>query len=213
MLKAPRIGLVKTRLAREIGAESAAIVYRRLAEHQIACLPRDWALEIHFAPLDAETEMRNWLGAAHSYHPQLGHDLGDRLIHATAAAFARGAGAVIVIGGDCPGLDEALLREAAHSLQSADVVIGPALDGGYYLIGLRRPEPALFAGIPWSTPGVFDATIDRIRQRGLSQVTLPAREDVDDLPSWHRRQSLLPAVARFESSGPGDRPPGAESPA
>ncbi len=192
MLKAPRARFVKTRLARELGAEPAAVVYRRLVEHQMAAIPTDWPVEIHYAPADAPAEMQEWLGSQYAYFPQQGDDLGERLIHAIADVFTRGAIGVIVIGGDCPGLDEPCLRAAWSALDSADVVLGPALDGGYYLIGLRRPAPHLFRGIPWSSSAVFEATTERVRQAGLSLVLLSAKEDVDDLASWRRLHAILP---------------------
>jgi hypothetical protein len=196
MLKAPRPGLVKTRLAQEVGSDSAAAIYRRLVEHQMAAIPRDWRVEVHYAPEEAgvPTEFQQWLGAKPSYHPQLGANLGDRLIHAIAGAFDRGAERVIVIGGDCPGLDEPTLRDALSALGSVDVVIGPALDGGYYLIGLKRPTPDLFRGITWSSSTVFSSTLSRMREAGLSHATLPCKEDVDDVASWRRLEYLIPTT-------------------
>lgn len=194
MLKAPRAGFVKTRLALEIGAEAAAVVYRRLVEHQMSAIPRGWRVEVHFAPADAAAEMQQWLGFEHAFYPQLGDDLGERLIHATAGAFDRGASTVIAIGGDCPSLDETCLREACCALESAEVVLGPAIDGGYYLIGLRGQFPELFRGIPWSSDAVLKMTIERLRHAGLSHVMLPMKEDVDDLASWRRTQRTLPAM-------------------
>ena len=90
MLKAPRAGFVKTRLALEIGAEPAAAIYRRLVEHQMSAIPQGWRVEVHFAPADAATEMRQRLGLDRSFYPQVGDDLGERMIHATAGAFSRG---------------------------------------------------------------------------------------------------------------------------
>lgn len=194
MLKAPRAGFVKTRLALEIGSEPAAAIYRRLVEHQMSVMPRGWRVEVHFAPAGAVAEMQQWLGFEHAFYPQLGDDLGERLIHATAGAFSRGARTVIVIGGDCPGLDEACLRETCCALESADVVLGPAADGGYYLVGSRRALPDLFRGIPWSSDAVLKMTIERVRQAGLSHTLLPMKEDVDDLASWRRVQAALPPV-------------------
>lgn len=193
MLKAPRAGWVKTRLAHEIGAEAAAAVYRRLVEHQLVSIPREWRVEIHYAPSDAKAEMQAWLGAHHEYHAQSGRDLGERLVHAIAGAFERGAVGLLVIGGDCPTLDAATLHDAWAALKSAEVVIGPALDGGYYLIGLRRPAPELFAEIPWSSPRVFAVTMQRVHAIGLSSALLPAKEDVDDLASLRRVQGNIPA--------------------
>lgn len=195
MLKAPRAGFVKTRLALEIGAEAAAAIYRRLVEHQMAAVPRGWRVEVHFAPAEAAAQMRQWLGVEPDLFSQSGDDLGERLIHATAGAFGREAGCVIVIGGDCPALDETCLHEACGALESADVVLGPAADGGYYLIGLRRSLPDLFRGIPWSSETVLKMTVERVRQAGLPYAMLPTKEDVDDLASWRRGQALLPMVS------------------
>ncbi len=194
MLKAPQPGLVKTRLAREVGAEPAVAIYRRLVEHQLSAVPAEWCMEVHFAPANAAAEMQQWLGSQYTYFPQLGDDLGERLIHAIAGAFDRGATVGIIIGGDCPGLDSTCMRDAWRALRSVDVVLGPALDGGYYLIGLRRPVPSLFRGIPWSSSTVLEATEQRIHEAGLSHVLLEAKEDVDDLATWRRLQAYLPPV-------------------
>ena len=161
----------------------------------MSAIPRGWRVEVHFAPADAAAEMQQWVCLQHAGYPQQGDNLGERLTHAITGAFGRGAGTVIVIGGDCPGLDETCLREACCALESADVVLGPAADGGYYLVGLRRPLPDLFRGIPWSSETVLKITLERVRHAGLSHVMLPIKEDVDDLVSWSRSQPLLPPVA------------------
>jgi hypothetical protein len=102
--KAPRPGFVKTRLAAQIGKNDATWLYRLLVERQLRTVPAVWPLEIHFAPQDAEPEMRSWLGEHRSYVPQSSGDLGQRLQGAFARGFDRGARAVIAIGGDCPEL-------------------------------------------------------------------------------------------------------------
>ncbi len=187
MLKAPRAGFVKTRLAREIGAESAAAIYRALAERQMSAIPPSWRSEVHVAPADGVAEVQAWLGPQHSYHAQTEGDLGCRLTYATAGAFQRDAKEVIIVGGDCPGLDAACLREAAGLLHHADVVLGPALDGGYYLIGLARPAPQLFVDIPWSSSRVLATTMERIAAAGLKHAMLAPKEDIDDLASLRRQ--------------------------
>lgn len=192
MLKAPRAGFVKTRLAREIGPPAALAIYRRLVEQQMSAIPAGWDIEVHFTPPDAAAEMLRWLGPRPRYVPQFGDDLGSRLIHVVAGAFARGATRVIVIGGDCPGLNEACLHDAWRALESIDVVLGPARDGGYYLVGLRQPAPQIFRGIEWSSPSVLDATLDRVRKSGLSCAMLPPKEDVDDQASWDRLRFMVP---------------------
>jgi uncharacterized protein len=196
MLKAPRIGAVKTRLAASLGAPRATAIYRQLVERQIRALPSGWPVTVHHAPPGAAAAMRLWLGALRpemDYRAQSAGGLGARLSAVFAREFAHGAPAVLVIGGDCPGLDATILRRAARALSRAEVVLGPTRDGGYYLIGLKKPCARLFAGIRWSTPVVLAQTRDRIRAAGLSVTLLPMLEDVDDLPSWHRArgQGLL----------------------
>lgn len=200
LLKAPVAGAVKTRLAAEIGAEKARQVYRQLVERQVRALPGGHRTVIYFDPPDAEPEMRAWLGPLAetplAFHPQCAGDLGARLTEAFDHAF-RDAGTekVIALGGDCPALDSALLREADAALNHADVVIGPALDGGYYLIGLRAPQPVLFKDIAWSTAVVLEQTRHRIRTCGLLAIELSVASDVDDLAGWRRAvaQGWLPA--------------------
>lgn len=189
LLKAPRQGDVKTRLAATMGEAAAVSIYRQLAERQVRALPADWPVTIHYAPANAGPEIRQWLdqhGRGLGYRPQGEGDLGARLTAVFAAEFACDARAVLAIGGDCPALDGTLLLTAAQALTQADVVLGPALDGGYYLIGLKAPCPVLFAGIPWSTAAVLAQTRLRIQRQNLRMVELPVLEDVDDAASWAR---------------------------
>jgi len=189
-LKAPRPGEVKTRLAAELGDASAVRIYRRLVAQQLNQIPASVVREIHFAPAGAESEMREWLGDE-NFFPQAHGDLGERLQAGFAAAFARGADSAMAIGGDCPGLTESYFYAAEHLLATNDVVLGPARDGGYTLIGLREPQPELFRGIPWSTDGVLRQTLDKAATRGLSAALLEELEDVDDLPGWERAKAQL----------------------
>ena len=196
MLKAPVPGRVKTRLAADIGGPEACRVYRRLVEHQIGRIPADWRVEVHFDPPGAGESMRAWLGDGPVYVPQPAGDLGVRLSTAMNEGAAAGADPVcrfplIFLGGDCPYLDEAALAEAAKSLESRDVVVGPAADGGYVLIGMNTPHPELFQGIEWSTERVLRQTLDRAQAAGLSVALLPELEDVDDLASWKRAEENL----------------------
>ncbi len=133
--------------------------------------------------------MRAWLGLRFVYRAQIGGDLGRRMSHAFTHGFQRGYGAIIAIGSDCPGLDEACLRRADELLGHTDVVLGPATDGGYYLIGLRRPEPRLFAGIEWSTATVLATTLARIQECGLSYALLEEKDDIDDLAALRGHQA------------------------
>ena len=191
MLKAPRAGEVKTRLAREIGAERAAEIYRRLVEWQLASIPAHWRVEIHFTPAGARDEMRSWLGAPGNaqFFPQSDGDLGTRLKAAIGGAFTRTAGFVICIGGDCPALDRTKLCAAAGALAAHEAVAMPALDGGYVLIGLAAPNLFLFDGIAWSTPQVLAQTRAQAERHGLAlHIASEALEDVDDLESLRRAE-------------------------
>jgi len=183
-LKAPRPGFAKTRLAREVGAERAAAIYRRLALEQWQRIPAAWRAEAHFVPVDAAQEMRAWLGSRGVFQPQADGDLGAKLAAGFEDAFGRGGAPVLAIGGDCPDLDEPALERAALGLLRADVVLGPAQDGGYYLIGLNRPHPEIFQGIPWGTGEVLTTTLARAASAGLRCVLLDVKADVDDAQSW-----------------------------
>jgi len=164
----------------------ATAVYRQLAEQQLLRIPESNHTEIHYAPRGAAGEMRTWLGNRFSYRVQCGGDLGKRMSYAFARGFERGYKSIIAIGSDCPELDEACLRQAADLLTKTDVVLGPASDGGYYLIGLRMDEPRLFEEIPWSTEKVLETSLLRIAETGLSHALLDTKEDVDDLPGFRR---------------------------
>jgi len=189
-VRAPEAGRVKTRLAAGIGAEPALRVYRRLAERAVAqARALDAELRIHFTPADAEDEVRRWLGGGAVYLPQRDDDLGGRMAAAFESAFAAGHARVVIIGSDLPGLTAELLRDAFRLLDHHPVVLGPASDGGYYLLGLRGMVPSIFRDIPWSTADVFDATIDRLATRGIHPARLSVLADVDvaaDLPAGWR---------------------------
>ncbi|MGH8019087.1 MAG: TIGR04282 family arsenosugar biosynthesis glycosyltransferase [Opitutaceae bacterium] len=201
-LKAPKEGEVKTRLARAIGTREALEVYRTLAGQQLTRIPRLWPVRVLFTPDDAGDVMRAWLGNGRIYEPQGSGDLGARLRRAFASAFAAGAPRVLAIGGDCPTLRAADLECARDGLETVNVVIGPARDGGYYLIGLDHPRPELFNGIRWSTPDVCAETLRRIHRSGLTCKLLDEKEDVDDLASWQRHRTGLGPADRESTSKP-----------
>jgi hypothetical protein len=177
---------VKTRLGREIGFSEATVVYRELAEQQLRRVPGDCRTEVHYAPRGAAGEVRQWLGSGFTYRVQRGGDLGERLDRAFDQGFRRGYGPVIAIGSDCPELDEDCLRRAIKWLADTDVVLGPASDGGYYLIGLRRPAPRVFEDIAWGTSTVLVSTRARIKECGLSSRLLEEKDDIDDLAGLQR---------------------------
>lgn len=202
-LKAPRSGTVKTRLAVAVGEERAVAIYRRLVEQQISAIPPQWRCWVAFAPADADEVMRAWLepirlkaapGTQLAFVPQPEGDLGDRLHAGLSLARRLGRTPVLAIGGDCPALNRARFELAERALRTHDAVIGPARDGGYYLLGLHVLLPELFRGIDWSTDRVAAQTRERLRARRQSWAELPVEDDVDDLASLQRVQAagLLP---------------------
>lgn len=181
-VRAPRIASVKTRLAAGLGEAAALRVYRRLAEHALreANAVKNADLRIHYTPSDAGDEVRVWLGEDPCYLPQPEGDLGARMEAAFGAAFTAGYARVMIVGSDLPGLTSALLERGFAALEEHPAVLGPAEDGGYWLLGLRKPAAGLFEGIPWSTPEVLPRTVARLRGADLEPALLPTLRDVDE---------------------------------
>jgi len=195
----PEPGTTKTRLVPVLGKEGAARLQRRMTERTAAAAralarARGAAVRVAFSGGDA-ARMRRWLGNSVTFAPQAGADLGERMLHALKEAFAAGHRRVVLAGTDCPELGTTVLADAFDALPGHDLVLGPACDGGYYLIGMKRAIPALFTGIPWSTSAVFERT--RAAAEGLRVACTPALSDVDcpeDLAVWQRvnRRPLPP---------------------
>lgn len=183
-LKAPRAGRVKTRLAKDLGKTRALAAYRLLVETLMNNLRDTLPATLCFTPPESESEIITWLGADHRYEAQRNGDLGARLAHAISRAFGRGAGRVIVLGADCPDVVPDDLHRADELLETSDVVIGPARDGGYWLVGLNRAVPELFQDIEWSTQHVCAQTTERAAALGLQVETLRTLTDVDTLVEW-----------------------------
>jgi rSAM/selenodomain-associated transferase 1 len=183
-VKAPRPGAVKTRLAKTIGAAAAAAAYRQLVATLLNQLHDLGGVEVCFSPDDAAGEVRHWLKDGWSCTPQGEGDLGRRMHSAFQRAFYAGAKRVVIIGSDCPAIGVGDIREAWGGLQTHDVVLGPAADGGYWLIGLRQPQPDLFGDVCWSTDNVFEETLRRAQRAGLSVQLLRELADVDTDLDW-----------------------------
>ena len=190
MAKRPQAGEVKTRLCPPLTPEKAA----RLAHcflldklEQIRRIP-GVARFVAFSPPDAEDFFRTQIGEAFSLLPQRGADLGERLADVADRLLGAGFSATMIIGTDSPTLPDTVLHEAHEVLGSdrADLVLGPAKDGGYYLIGLRRPSRSLFHEIAWSTDTVLSQTVARAGKGGLRTHLLPAWYDVDVEPDLRR---------------------------
>lgn len=197
-VKAPVAGQVKTRLAAEIGPSGAADLYRRLGRQVVAASVSDaYQTTVWYAPTGRGRLVREWLGAlgVTRFRAQAVGHLGRRLDAAFARHFRDGARRVILIGSDCPGVDAGLVWRALAGLDESDLVLGPAHDGGYYLIGLRAPVPQLFRGIAWSTEAVLDQTLAQARRLRLSTVFLPTLRDVDTAGDARALRILPPGMA------------------
>jgi hypothetical protein len=181
-VKFPEPGKVKTRIARELGAERAAEIYEQMAKSVIAnvSLSDTYGTVIYFDPPEREKDVRAWLGTGNSsYEPQSGGTIGDRMSDAFERVFSSGAEKAVLIGTDVPDIYAHTVTAAFDLLRETDVVIGPASDGGYYLIGLKNFEPYLFSGIEWGTTLVLEQTLDRIKKKDLGYKQLDTLKDVD----------------------------------
>jgi uncharacterized protein len=175
-------GQVKTRLAAEVGAQSAARLYHLLGRSVVsACVGPSYDTVVWFAPRGARRIVQQWLRGVRvsGYRAQPAGSLGVRMAAAIRHHFHEGFRKVILIGSDCPGIDAQLVSRAFASLDEHELTIGPSDDGGYYLIGLRVPAPELFRGIGWSTDAVLDQTLAHARRLGLRPAILPTLRDVD----------------------------------
>jgi rSAM/selenodomain-associated transferase 1 len=177
--KLPRVGHGKSRLAAGIGAEQTAKLAHAFLQDSLDLAKRESRrLFVAVAPSDALPEFALALPDALVYR-QSGEGMGERLASAFEGAFARGATLPVLIGSDSPTLPGHLLSVASRALQCHDIVLGPALDGGYYAIGLSKPVPSLFEGIDWNSERVLAQTVERAERAGLSVFYLPPWYDVD----------------------------------
>jgi len=191
MAKAPVAGRVKTRLVPPLTPAQAADFYRALLLDQLNHLRRyaGAARYVFYTPAAAGESMRQLGGGGYVYLPQSGDDLGARMQHVFTELWRRGHRNVIVVGSDLPALPWANLESALTQLAQGEarVVLGPSLDGGYYLVGMNRPTPEIFQEMAWSHGQVFAETRARLQARGVRCGLLPALADFDsvgDLRLW-----------------------------
>lgn len=208
MAKHWQSGRVKTRLGRRIGMKRAAELQRlfishlcrslaQVGDHRMICVAPDNYVDA------VNVQLQRWgLHQQWDTVPQGGGDLGQRMQRwfgrSLAKTTASASVSAILIGADCPLLDAQTIRDASDLLVRHDVVLGPAVDGGYYLIGIRRRGPAagfataeLFDSIPWSTDRVFEMTASRVRRLGLSLARLETREDIDTVTELENLREII----------------------
>lgn len=179
----PEPGKAKTRLIPVLGKEGAANLHRLMAQRTIATSlvlqnSRQLSVAIHYTD-SSQQLMQEWLGTDIIYHQQSDGDLGARMSAALQKSLDLGIDKVVIIGTDCPKLKPEIIAKAFDELSEKDLVLGPAQDGGYYLIGLRRRIPELFDGIKWGTDEVFAETLAIAQKLSLSIAVLPILADID----------------------------------
>ncbi|WP_162342624.1 TIGR04282 family arsenosugar biosynthesis glycosyltransferase [Cyclobacterium salsum] len=190
--KYPEAGFVKTRLAKTIGAEKAANLYAFLIRHthqQLAGLEAA-IFVFHLGPIATE----NYPQKGYHFYPQGSGDLGKKMHQAFQRVFDLGFEQVLIIGTDCYELKRDHLQQAFEALKTKDLVLGPAVDGGYYLLGLKRPAAPLFQEISWSTATVLQQTLNRANQENLGYGLLEKLRDVDRYEDLGELEQLLPEL-------------------
>lgn len=189
MARYPAVGEVKTRLGHAIGAERACALYRAFLldlDSRFSAGRR----ALVWAVLSAPDQFSALVSPGGRCLAQVGQDLGERMHNCFRRLLAEGAERVLIIGADAPHVRDAWLDEAEAELDSADVILGPAEDGGYYLIGMREPHE-VFSGIQMGTPAVLAETLSRAERFGLRVRLLPKTFDVDELSDVLRLRQLL----------------------
>lgn len=206
--KTPAAGRSKTRLSPPLRPEECAVLS--------ACFIRDLAETVHavsldgravpyaiYTPAGSEDALRTLLPEGFRLLLQCDGGLGTRLLAATQALLGAGHAGAILVNADSPTLPPSILQAAVEAVLSKDaVVLGPATDGGYTLIGLSRPHGRVFADIPWSTPDVYRLTVERAEEVGLPVVNVPLWYDVDD------EDTLRVLEAELAGLPPAFAPPG-----
>lgn len=179
-VKNPVKGKVKTRLAAEIGDDKALEVYISLLEHtkKITCALKADKFLFYDQYINEEDE---WNRAVFQKHLQHGDDLGARMKSGFTSIFRKGYQSVIIIGSDCFELTTEIIEQAFLEMKEKDFIVGPAKDGGYYLLGMRQMEEDVFKNIEWSTSSVFEKTIKNISKLNKTYSVLPVLSDVDRL--------------------------------
>lgn len=203
-IKNPVLGSVKTRLAATIGDERALEVYNELLEHTATEAARVKADRYVFYSDFIPDSDEIWSESEFIYEHQEGQDLGERMQNAFDFVFSIGYKQVIIIGSDCFDLTFDLIEKAFKEFDESEIVIGPAKDGGYYLLGLSSLVPDLFINKNWSTKTVFDDTLNNLIQLKKSWFELPILSDIDteddlqlaNVKKFYRRivdQTLIPS--------------------
>jgi len=200
-LRYPEKGKVKMRLGEVLDGDTVLALYENFVLDILETLERGgYTLRICYTPGDRGKEVTQWLGKERAYFPQRGADLGERMKNAFSDAFADGYAQAVIVGSDMPDLPEKLIDKALQS-DAADAVIGPSVDGGYYLIGFRRDTffPGIFEGMPWGTGMVFHKTMEIFHARKFHVHVLDRWRDIDTIHDLREFFSMHRVPARSGS--------------
>ncbi len=192
----PVPGEVKTRLIPTLGADGAAELQRKMTEFTVKqAVKTGFTIQIHYTG-GTRSQMQKWLGCQYEYAEQVDGDLGQKLKNASLKAFEQGANKVLLIGCDCPDNHFDNMLEAIKLLDKTSCVIGPAADGGYYLLGLNSARPELFEGVVWGTKVVLEQTLARLKEYKLLKVL----NDVDEPADIPAKISVIVPVLNEEAN-------------
>ncbi|MCE7056718.1 TIGR04282 family arsenosugar biosynthesis glycosyltransferase [Algoriphagus sp. AGSA1] len=188
--KNTQLGKVKTRLAAAIGDQAALHAYELLVKYTHRVASRLKAQKILWFSDYMEEDLSSY-PKNYRFELQSGSGLGEKMSNAFQKLFTENFDRLLIIGTDCAELTPELLDTAFKELEENDVVIGPALDGGYYLLGMRKFIPGIFQGIPWSTDQVAALTKDYLSRNGYSYSQLKPLSDVDVIEDWNQVKGKL----------------------
>lgn len=192
-LKYPEKGKVKTRLAKDIGNEKALLIYKKLVSKLLNQLDiNNYDISIYYFPENKKNEVKKWINLPDiKYLPQSGDDLGARMLNAFKDSISLKYAKTVIIGTDCLEINDNIISKSFYLLDDSDLVLGPATDGGYYLIGLKTIIEPLFKNISWSTDKVLKQTLNKAKELNIEYKFLDFLSDIDTLEDLNNYKYLI----------------------
>lgn len=182
-IRNPIRGTVKTRLAQTLGNDKAFDIYKELLE-----ITRQQSIKVNaqcYLYYSDHIELDAWSETTFIKKVQSGIDLGARMANAFNEVLQTHSKAII-IGSDCPYITSQIIDHSFHLLSNNDVILGPAIDGGYYLLGMKSTSPSIFESMPWSESNLYEKTIEKLNQLNFTHSSLIQLEDIDTEEEWNR---------------------------
>ena len=192
-LKYPEKGRVKTRLDKDIGNEKALLIYKKLVSKILNQIDsNNYNISIYYFPENKKNEVKKWINLPNiKYLPQSGDDLGARMLNAFKDSISLKYTKTVIIGTDCLEINDNIISKSFYLLDDSNLVLGPATDGGYYLIGLKAVVETIFQDIHWSTEKVLKQTINKAKEIKLSYKFLDFLSDIDTLEDLNNYKYLI----------------------